>query len=115
MEMIRCSLGVTRKGNIRNEHTRGTLEIDMFEQKLTQSRRIWSGHVKRRDDDYVGTKVLEMQLSGKRKRGRQNMMYLYVLKEDMQEVGAREDEVVGCGEGGHAGGRSERRLSVWMC
>ena len=29
--------------------------------------------------------------------------------EDMQEVGAREDEVFGCGEGGHAGGRSERR------
>ena len=30
-------------------------------------------------------------------------------KEDMQEVGAREDEVFGCGEGGHAGGRSEGR------
>ena len=29
--------------------------------------------------------------------------------EDMQEVGAREDEVFGCGEGGHAGGRRERR------
>ena len=32
-----------------------------------------------------------------------------VVKEDMQEVGAREDEVFGCGEGGHAGGRSEGR------
>ena len=29
--------------------------------------------------------------------------------ENMQEVGAREDEVFGCGEGGHAGGRRERR------
>ncbi len=27
---------------------------------------------------------------------------LDVVKEDMQEVGAREDEVFGCGEGGHA-------------
>ena len=33
---------------------------------------------------------------------------LDVVKEDMQEVGAREDEVFGCGEGGHAG-RSEGR------
>ena len=37
------------------------------------------------------------------------MKRLDVVKEDMQEVGAREDEVFGCGEGGHAGGRSERR------
>ena len=31
------------------------------------------------------------------------------MKEDMQEVGVREDEVSGCDEGGHAGGRSEGR------
>ena len=31
------------------------------------------------------------------------------MQEDMQEVGVREDEVLGCGEGGHAGGRSEGR------
>ena len=32
-----------------------------------------------------------------------------MVKDDMQEVGAREDEVFGSGEGGHAGGRSEGR------
>ena len=32
-----------------------------------------------------------------------------MVREHMQEVGAREDEVFGCGEGGHAGGRSEGR------
>ena len=37
------------------------------------------------------------------------MMYLDMVREDMREVGAREDEVFGCGEGGHAGGRSEGR------
>ena len=36
------------------------------------------------------------------------MKCLDVVKEDMQEVGAREDEVFGCGEGGH-GCRSEGR------
>ena len=43
------------------------------------------------------------------------MKCLDMLEEDIQEVGAREDEVFGCGEGGHAGGRNEGRLSVWMC
>ena len=36
------------------------------------------------------------------------MKCLDVVK-DMQEVGTREDEVFGCGEGGHAGGRREGR------
>ena len=37
------------------------------------------------------------------------MKCLDVVKEDMQEVGAGEDEVFGCGVEGHAGGRSEGR------
>ena len=37
------------------------------------------------------------------------MKYLDVVEEDMQEVGAREDEVFGCGEAGLAGGSSEGR------
>ncbi len=37
------------------------------------------------------------------------MKCLDVVKEDMHEVGVREDGVFGHGEGGHAGGRSERR------
>ena len=37
--------------------------------------------------------VLEMELPGKRKRRRQNRRYLYVVKDDMQEVGMRADEV----------------------
>ena len=43
------------------------------------------------------------------------MKCLDVLKEDIQEVGAREDEMFGCVERIHSGGRSEGRLSVWMC
>ena len=42
------------------------------------------------------------------------MKCLDVVKEDIQEVGAREGEVFGCGEGGHAGGRREGRRSVWL-
>ncbi len=37
------------------------------------------------------------------------MKCLDVVKEDTQEVGVREGDVFVCGEGGHPGGRSERR------
>ena len=40
---------------------------------------------------------------------REDEVCLDVVKEDMQEVGEREDEVFGCGEGGHARGRREGR------
>ena len=37
------------------------------------------------------------------------MKWLDVVKDDMQEVGVREDEVFGCVERRHSGGRSEGR------
>ena len=52
----------------------------------------------RRDDNCVDDrKKLEMQLEGRRKRGRRKQgrpkRSLDVMKEEMQEVGASEDEV----------------------
>ena len=44
-----------------------------------------------------------------RRYERGKMKCLDVVKEDVQEVGVREDEVFGCGEGGHSGSRSKGR------
>ena len=44
----------------------------------------WYDHVKHRDDDCVGRKVLEVQLPGKGRWGRPKMKCLDVMKEDMQ-------------------------------
>ena len=63
--------------------------MNRFRQKVKQSMLRWSGYVKLRDDDYVGRKVLEKQLPGKRRRGRPKRTYLSVVKDDMQEVGAK--------------------------
>ena len=70
------------------EGQRGTLKVDRFGQKVRQSRLRWYGRVKRWDDDSVGRK---MQLPGTK------------------------EGVFGCGEGEHAGGRSEEVFdqSVW--
>ena len=49
--------------------------------------------VMRRDQEYVGRKMMEMELPGKRKRGRPKKRFLDVVKEDMGEVGAKETDV----------------------
>ena len=54
--------------------------------KMREGRLRLYGHVMRRDQEYVGKKMMEMELSGKRRRGRPKKRFLDVLKEDMKEV-----------------------------
>ena len=51
------------------------------------------GYVMRRDQEYVGIKMMEMELPGKRRRGRPRRRFLDVVKEDMGKVGAKETDV----------------------
>ena len=44
----------------------------------------------RRDKEYLGRKMMEMELPEQRRRGRTKRRFLDVVKEDMGEVGAKE-------------------------
>ena len=70
MKMLRFAMGVTRKDKIRNEYIRGTVKVERLGMKMREGRLRWYGHVMRRDQEYVGRKMIEMGLQGKRKRGR---------------------------------------------
>ena len=61
--------------------------------KIREGRLRLYGHVMRRDQECVGRKMIEMELLGKRKRGRPKKRFLDVLKENMEEVGAKEMDV----------------------
>ena len=90
MKMLRFAMGVTRKDKIRNEHIRSTVKVERLGMKMREGRLRWYGHVMRRDQEYVGKKMMEMELPGKRKRRRPKRRFLDVVKEDMKEVGAKE-------------------------
>ena len=92
MKMLRFSMGVTRKDKIRNEHIRSIVKVEWLGMKMREGRLRWYGHVMRRDQEYVGRKMMEMELPGKR-RGRPKRRFLDVVKEDMGEVGAKETGV----------------------
>ena len=67
-------------------------------EKIRGTRLQWYGHVKRREAEYVGRRTLEMEMLGRRKRGRLRKRWLDVMWEDMVSVGVVEDVVTeGCG------------------
>ena len=93
MKMLRFAMGVTRKDKIKNEHIRSAVKVERLEMKMREGRLRWYGHVMRRDQEYVGRKMIKMELPGKRKRGRPKRRFLDVVKEDMEEVGAKETDI----------------------
>ena len=92
MKMLRFAMGVTRKDKIRNKHIRSTVEVERLGMKMREGRLRWYGHVMRRNQEYVGRKMMEMELLGKR-RGIPKRRFLDVVKEDMGEVGVKESDV----------------------
>ena len=69
-ENIEFTMGVTTKDKIRNEHIRSTVKVERLGMKMREGRLRWYGHVMRRDQEYVGRKMMVMKLQGKRRRGR---------------------------------------------
>ena len=86
-------MGVMRKDKIRNEYIRNTVEVERLGMKIREGRLRWYRHVMRRDQEYVGRKIIEMELLGKRKRGRPKRRFLNLAKEDVGKVGAKETDV----------------------
>ncbi len=68
MNMLGFSLGVTRVDKIRNEYIRGTARVGRFGDKAKRPR--WFKDMQRRDLGYIWWRMLEMELPGKRRRGR---------------------------------------------
>ena len=89
MKMLRFAMGVTRKDKIRNEYIRSTVKVERLEMKMREGRLRGYGHVMRRDQEYVGRKIMEMKLPGKKKRERPKRRFFNLVKEDMEEVGAK--------------------------
>ena len=52
----------------------------------------WFGHVPRRDSGDIGRRMLDMELPGRRQRGRPKRRYKDAVKEDMQVVSVRVED-----------------------
>ena len=63
--MLRLMSGVTKLDRIRNERIRGTTNVGQIYKKVQESRLNWYGHVLRREYEYVGKRVMAMEVPGK--------------------------------------------------
>ena len=84
---------ITKMNKVRNERARRKVGVENIEEKIREARLRWYGHMRRREDSYVDRKVLDVEVSGKRPRGRPKTRFSDIIKEDMRVVGAREEEV----------------------
>ena len=91
IKMLRFAMGVTKKDKIRNEYIRGTVKVERLGMKMSEGQLKWYGHVMRREQEYVRRRVMKIELPGKRKRGRPKRRFLDVVKEDLREVGAKQE------------------------
>ena len=60
--------------------------------KCRKARLRWYGHVKRREENYIGRKMLSLDPPSTRRRGRPKQRWMDTIRNDMKAVGAREED-----------------------
>ena len=86
--------GSDKKGQDMNEYARGTAKNAKQGDKLRSARLHWYGHIKRREENYVGKRMMKMAVPGRRKRGRPRRRWMDLVREDMERIGTREEDEV---------------------
>ena len=73
----------------------GTAKIAKLGDTLRGTRLSWYGHVKRLRKDYIGKRMIpEMAIPGKKRIGRPKRRWIDLEREDMEMVGAREEDEI---------------------
>ena len=90
MKMLRWEIGLTRREKIWNEVVRVKLEVREISAKVKESRLQWYWNVRRREESYVERRVMEMEIPGKRRRGRPGRRWMDNITEDMEEFSLKE-------------------------
>ena len=82
MKMCRWACGHTLRDHVRNNDIRKKLKVENITERCRKAK-------KRRDQEYVGRKTLEMVPPGRRKRGRPKQS----VNRDMRAIGTTKDDV----------------------
>ena len=93
IKMCRWSCGHTLRYHVRNENIKERLKVESIAERCRKARMRWVGHVKRRDQDYLGRKTLEMVPLRRRKRGGPKQRWVDCFNRDMTAIRTTKDEV----------------------
>ena len=98
MRMLQWMCGVTRLDRIRNESIRGTTKVGEISKKVQERR--FKQHVMRREEHYVGSTAVEMEVQGRRARGMPKRGWFDRVRGDMKEKRLPGEEVYDRAHGG---------------
>ena len=75
--------GVTLKDMVESMVIASRVGVDDLEEHLRQKRLRWFGHIVRRDEEVEIKKVFELNIEGRRNRGRPVKRWIDVVEEEM--------------------------------
>ena len=82
------------RGRIGNEYISGTVKVVEVSKKIQESRMRWYGHLRRRDgEEHVGREAMEMEVEGRRARGRPKTRWKDCIRNDPREKNIDEGTV----------------------
>ena len=83
MRMLRWIRGNTRKDHVRNKTMQEDAKVCHISTFLRQKPLHWYGHVKRREEDNLSRKMMDVVVLGKRRRGLPRLRWTDNNREDM--------------------------------
>ena len=91
-KMLRWISGVTRFDHVRNDDIRQRYGVAPITEKLREARLRWYGHVLRADDNSLAQIGLNIDIPGKRPKGRPRQRWLDTLHADLQAARLHPDQ-----------------------
>ena len=85
MRMLRWARGKTRLDHIRNEDIRKEAQVKPVEPFLENKRLKWFDHCLRRERNHICAKLLGLEVSGRRSRGRPKKRWRDNIQGDMKK------------------------------
>ena len=85
MKILRWMSGVTRRDRISNTQIRGTVKVVELSKKVQEARLRWYGHVLIRDEEVVERRMMDMEVQGRRGRGRPKTRWKDCIAADVRE------------------------------
>ena len=90
-KMLRRIVGVRWEDGVQNSEVAERCGLKEIEQVLRERRLRWYGHVARAEEGRVLREIQEMEVAGRRPRGRPRKRWMDVVQEDLCQIGATED------------------------
>ena len=67
--MLRWIMGKTRKGHVRNQMIQEDAKVCQMSTFLSQKRLNWYGHIRRREEENLSRKMIDMVVPGREEGG----------------------------------------------